>query len=99
MITLSRRNKSLNLTPLLWEASQVLAKQEGWKPRGAIELADRGRCTSYHPGSLVDREDAAAFADALVRVINGTQADDGQHDLGALAGMVGFLRGGAFTIL
>jgi hypothetical protein len=93
MITASRHGKTIDLTPLLWDAAQVLARGEGWRPAGAIDMHDRQRHALYEPGRLVDSRDARAFADALTRVINGEHGGSGEIDLGALAAVANFVRG------
>jgi hypothetical protein len=98
MITLVRGDETIDLTPLLWDACQVFAKQAGWEPTGAIDTIDRRIRRTYSPGRLVAKRDALAFAAALERVINGEKADSGELDLGALVALVNFLRGGAFLI-
>jgi hypothetical protein len=99
MITLSRHGSSINVTPFLWDAAQILAKQEGWRPAGAIDMEDRQRHRVYQPGRLVDSRDARAFADALQRAIDGEHGDTGEMDLGALAAVVNFVRDGPFAIV
>jgi hypothetical protein len=99
VITLIRGADTIDLTPLLWDACQVFAKQAGWQPAGAIDKRDRNIVHSvYAPGRVVAKTDAWAFATALERVINGEAGDSGELDLGALAALVNFLRGGAFLI-
>jgi hypothetical protein len=98
VITLVRGADTIDLTPLLWDACQVFAKQAGWHPAGAMNTFDRSLHSTYGPGRAVRRRDAMAFAEALERVINGETVDSGELDLGALAAVVNFLRGGAFLI-
>lgn len=80
MITLSRPGKTIDLTPFLWDTAQVLARGEGWRPAGAIDMHERQRHALYEPGRLVDSRDARAFAAALERVINGRSSGDIIHN-------------------
>jgi hypothetical protein len=98
LITLVRGANTIDLTPLLWDACQVFAKQAGWQPAGAIDSVLQRPHGVYAPGRIVTKRDARAFAAALERMINGEKADSGELDLGALAAVVNFLRGGAFLI-
>jgi hypothetical protein len=97
MITLFRANGTLSLPTIFWEASQVFARQEGWRPAGTGSVVDRVR-GHYVAGRMVGKREAADLADALERVVNGKAADSGELDLIALAGLINFLRGGGFGI-
>jgi hypothetical protein len=97
-ITLDRGDNTIELTPVLWDACQLLAKQAGWKPAGALDMIDQTSHSTYAPGHIILDRDAYAFAAALERAINGAKADTGELDLGALVAVVNFLRGGAFLI-
>jgi hypothetical protein len=95
MITLARRRATLSVSRLMWDAAQVFARQEGWRPDG---VADRSVQSAYSVGRSVSAPEARRLADALVRVVNGPKADGGELDVARLAELVNFLRGGAFEI-
>jgi hypothetical protein len=81
VITLVRGTDTIDLTPLLWDACQIFAKQAGWHPAGAIDAFDRTKHIAYAPGRLVRRRDAESFAAALETFINGEKGDSGELDL------------------
>jgi hypothetical protein len=99
MITLSRHGSSIDLTPFLRDAAQILAKQEGWRPVSAVDTGNRQRHSVYQPGRLADSRDARAFAAAFQRSIDGEHGDTGEMDPGALAAVVNVVRDGPFAIL
>jgi hypothetical protein len=91
-------NETISMSTLIWDASQVFAKQSGWRPAGAALVADNVTHSLYGPGRIVGVRDAARFAAALERAINGSVGDNDELDLAALVALVNFLRGGAFAI-
>lgn len=98
MITLARGADTVQLTRLLWESLQILAKQAGWQPAGAVRIRDRVKHGVYAPGYAMETNDARHLAAALERFVNGEAADSGDLDLAALARLINFLRGGAVEI-
>jgi hypothetical protein len=98
MITLFRANGTLSLSTIFWEASQVFARQEGWRPAGVGSVVDDQVRGQYVAGRMVGKREAAELAAALERVVNGRAADSGDLDIVALAGLVNFLRAGGFGI-
>ena len=98
MVQLVRGNDSLSMPTLMWEASQVFAKQEGWRPTGAAGGGERGALNTYAAGRRVGGREAADLATALKRVVNGRQGDSGELDLPQLVNLVNFLSRGAFEI-
>jgi hypothetical protein len=98
MVRLMRGIEAIEVPGLLWEACQVYARQAGWEPEGAYDRATRTRSRAYTAGYWVGSNDAAALAAALERVVNGTAGDAGELDLGAIVGIVNFLRRGTFAI-
>jgi hypothetical protein len=98
MVTLIRGANTLRVASLFWEAAQVMAKQEGWEPAGAVGIQDRRRHMTYAAGRVVATRDARGLAAALERLVNGERADSGDIDLGAVVELVNFLRGGPFEI-
>lgn len=98
MVTLFRANGTLSLPTIFWEASQVFARQEGWRPAGAGSVVDDRVRGQYVAGRMVGKREAADLADALARVVNGKAADSGDLDIVALVGLINFLRIGGFGI-
>ena len=96
MITLFRADASLELSPAMWDALQLFAKQEGWQPAGAVDIEERRKHSIYCAGRFVLTHDAARFGAALKRVVNSETADE--LDLAEIVGLVNFLHGGAFVI-
>jgi hypothetical protein len=97
MITLVRGSASVEITSLFWDAVQVLARQAGWRPDGAVGTDKESRSV-YVAGRIVGKSDAARLAKALEIVVNGVTGDSGELDLAAVVGLVNFLRGGPFVI-
>jgi hypothetical protein len=98
MITLARGRDTVQLTVRLWESLQIVAKQSGWQPAGAVGTRDHAKHSIYAPGCTVETNDARHLAAALERFVNGEAADSGELDLAALARLINFLRGGAVEI-
>ena len=98
MITLRRGIDTIQLTSRLWESLQIVAKQHGWRPAGALDLHGGQRHNLYRPVRLILEQDATGMAAALERFVNSAAADNGELDLVALVRLVNFLRGGAFEI-
>ncbi|MDB5406090.1 MAG: hypothetical protein JWL84_1002 [Rhodospirillales bacterium] len=98
MITLFRANGTLSLPTIFWEASQVFARQEGWRPAGVGSMVDDRVRGQYIAGRMVGKREAADLADALERVVNGKAADSGELDIVALVELINFLRVGGFGI-
>jgi hypothetical protein len=98
MVTLFRANGTLSLPTIFWEASQVFARQEGWRPAGIGNVVDDRARGQYVAGRMVGKREAADLANALERVVNGKAADSGELDIVALVALINFLRIGGFGI-
>jgi hypothetical protein len=98
MITLIRGRDAMVLKLPLWETLQDLARQEGWRPLGALEAGSQPTRSVYAPGRSVMARDARSLAKALERLVNSERVDGGEVDLAPLVQLVNFLRGGSFDI-
>ena len=98
MLTLVRGRDFVSLKPELWETLQELARQEGWRPVGAIAPGKACTHAIYGPGRAVMARDARGLAKALERLVNSSRFDELEVDLAPLVELVNFVRGGAFEV-
>jgi hypothetical protein len=98
MITLVRGREIVALKPELWETLQDLARQEGWRPVGAVAPGTACARSTYGPGRTVIAHDARGLAKALKQVVNSPTFDGLEIDLAPLVQLINFVSGGAFDI-
>src|SRR5260221_12932222 len=96
MITLTRGVDTLSISALLWDASQVFARNSGWRPAGVADSAGNVTHSLYGPGRIVDERDATRFAAALEQAVNGSGGASDELGIAELGGLAHFLRGGSF---
>src|SRR5262249_28020430 len=98
MITLVRRDSTINFSQPTWDVLLALALQAGWRPSGAIDIQRGTVAPDYGPGQLGFPSDASELAAAPELVVNSDKGDGEKLDLAAMARVINFLRRGAFEI-